>query len=157
MSHVRKAGRWPRVGWRARVGCGAGAIGALAFLAAARWFFPFGWTDPRARVLFGQPCLLRESTGIPCPFCGATRSTVAAAHGRFVEAFRFHIVGVPMVMAAGLLALWLLICAATGRDLGLSAMGRVLATPWLLWGVLIMTGVFWAYKLVTDWALGWLE
>jgi len=140
-----------------RIGCILGVVGAVTFLAAARWFIPFAWSDPRARLVFGQPCLLRAKTGIPCPFCGATRSTVAAVHGHFREAFRFHLVGVPLVLTACAVALWLALCAAIGRDLGLRAVGRALTTPWLGWGFLAAVGLFWIYKLITDWGLGWVD
>ena len=35
-------------------------------------------------------CLVRIVTGVPCPGCGITRATLAAAHLHFAEAQRFH-------------------------------------------------------------------
>jgi hypothetical protein len=34
----------------------------------------------------GIPCLLLKFTGVPCPFCGLTTSTVAMAHGEWTAA-----------------------------------------------------------------------
>lgn len=39
------------------------------------------WLAPHLR-----PCLMRVVTGIPCPTCGATRSTLALFEGRFGDA-----------------------------------------------------------------------
>ncbi|MBN2190569.1 MAG: DUF2752 domain-containing protein [Candidatus Aureabacteria bacterium] len=38
--------------------------------------------------LFLPPCLFYETTGIPCPFCGATTSFACLAKGRIVEGFK---------------------------------------------------------------------
>lgn len=51
-------------------------------------------------------CMFRSLTGLPCPFCGLTRSFVSLSHGRWREAFLFHLLG-PLVYAgflAGVLA-----------------------------------------------------
>ena len=38
-------------------------------------------------------CMLRNTTGIPCPGCGLTRSIVAAVHGDLKESYAFHRLG----------------------------------------------------------------
>ena len=73
---------------------------ALSFLAE---------TDGRTVRLNGAElsaaCPFRDATGIDCPFCGMTRSFVAAAHLRLGEAFRSHPAGpllfLAMAAAAG--------------------------------------------------------
>lgn len=51
----------------------------------------------------GVACPLRSLTGIPCPLCGATRSVVAAVHGRWAEALALNPAGVAAVVAAAVL------------------------------------------------------
>jgi hypothetical protein len=50
-------------------------------------------------------CIFYDTTGLPCPGCGLTRSFVCLAHGRLAEAFRWHPLG-PLVflVVAGLWA-----------------------------------------------------
>lgn len=47
--------------------------------------------------LMGRPlrsaCFFRECFGIPCPFCGISRSMVAFAQGRIEMSLRFHPLG----------------------------------------------------------------
>ncbi|MFP5377580.1 MAG: DUF2752 domain-containing protein [Acidimicrobiia bacterium] len=51
----------------------------------------------------GVACPLRSLTGIACPLCGATRSVVAAVHGRWAEALALNPAGVAAVVAAAVL------------------------------------------------------
>ncbi len=50
-------------------------------------------------------CMLRNTTGIPCPGCGLTHAVVAAVHGDWKESFVYHRLG-PLVV--GFLMLQLL-------------------------------------------------
>ena len=50
-------------------------------------------------------CMLRNTTGVPCPGCGLTRSIVAAVHGDWKGSFAYHRLG-PLVV--GFLILQLL-------------------------------------------------
>jgi hypothetical protein len=45
-------------------------------------------------------CPLRTATGIPCPFCGMTRSVVAAVHGDIVASLRFNPGGIIILLFA---------------------------------------------------------
>lgn len=52
-------------------------------------------------------CLLRNTTGIPCPLCGMTRAVVAAVHWDLAASLRFNPAGIPLVIAAlALLLAW---------------------------------------------------
>jgi hypothetical protein len=44
-------------------------------------------------------CLLRATTGIPCPFCGGTTAAVDAAHGRLGAALGASPIALPMLLA----------------------------------------------------------
>jgi hypothetical protein len=56
-------------------------------------------------------CWLRAVIGVPCPFCGMTRSFVAFAHGEIGEALRAHPAG-PLLFVALVLGAALALRAA---------------------------------------------
>jgi hypothetical protein len=53
----------------------------------------------------GLTCAFKEWTGLSCLTCGLTRSLREAAHGDLMAAFRYHLMGVPILggMALGFL------------------------------------------------------
>ncbi|HEY1554193.1 MAG TPA: DUF2752 domain-containing protein [Kofleriaceae bacterium] len=85
---------------KARLADLALALLAIAQLAAAAWLTPAGAavTLPDGSPL-GGACWFHEVFGVPCPFCGMTRSFVSLAHGRIGDAFRFHAAG-PLLAVA---------------------------------------------------------
>ncbi|RMG37426.1 MAG: DUF2752 domain-containing protein [Planctomycetota bacterium] len=62
------------------------ADGRVAFAAAPQWPLP-------------ELCVLRRCLGRSCPTCGLTRSVIAAAHGRWHESLRYHVLGIPLTIA----------------------------------------------------------
>ena len=46
----------------------------------------------------GPPCIWRMLTHVPCPGCGLTRSIRALWHGDIVLSFRYHPLGLPLVL-----------------------------------------------------------
>lgn len=46
-------------------------------------------------------CPFRALTGLPCPFCGLTRSFVYTVHGQLPQAFGAHLFGPLLVLLAG--------------------------------------------------------
>jgi hypothetical protein len=48
--------------------------------------------------LSGPPCLWRTLLHIPCPGCGLTRSIKALWHGELIQSFRYHPLGIPIVI-----------------------------------------------------------
>jgi Protein of unknown function (DUF2752) len=78
------------------------------------------------------PCPLREWTGVPCPFCGSTRTFAALARFDFAAALRLN--PLVCVAACGASARWLLVLVCPekprARLRSLSARGAV--WKWLL-------------------------
>jgi hypothetical protein len=79
---------------------------AIAILAATR----FVLTEPGPYVVYPnstvamnydiEVCAFREATGIPCPFCGLTRSSVLVSHGRIMDGFLYHPLGPALIAGA---------------------------------------------------------
>ncbi len=143
-----------RLSGTTRVLCLLGALTAGALLAIARAVFPYLWTHPRLAWVFGRPCLLKASTGVPCPFCGGTRAAVYAAHGQWMASLVMSPMGIVVVVGGPVLALWLGLCAATGRDIGLSAVDRFLSRRSAARGFLGFLVGLWVWKIALWLALG---
>jgi hypothetical protein len=45
------------------------------------------------KIYMPDMCILRATTGVPCPGCGLSRSMVAAIHGDFGRSLAFHRLG----------------------------------------------------------------
>jgi len=50
-------------------------------------------------------CPFRLATGVPCPFCGMTRSMLALGQGDLGASVRFHPLG-PVLLVVAALGLW---------------------------------------------------
>src|SRR5262245_47796627 len=84
------------------------------------------------RVLPVHPpfkCPLLTITGIPCPFCGMTRSVVAFMHGDIVGSLRFNPAGILVVA----LAIFLILRP------------RIPSIRVPLWTIYVALGGLWAY------------
>ena len=77
------------------------------------------------------PCPLRTLTGIPCPFCGATRGVIAAVHGHLGQALTFN--------PASLLVLVLAVLLVVGWRIE-----RVRIPVWL---ITVVVALLWAYQM----------
>src|SRR3982074_1850794 len=84
-------GTAPRAGapWARHPGGRRGRGGRMPGTAAVRPLFP---VEP------GLPCPLRTLTGVPCPFCGMTRSVTAAVHGDLAHSLVLNPAGIVAVV-----------------------------------------------------------
>jgi hypothetical protein len=82
------------------------------------------------------PCPLRNLTGIPCPFCGLTRSVTALFRFDLAASLRFTPFGLVLVVAAlvGLVAL-------RGRNLPLRVPAAI---------VVIVVAMMWGWNLLLN-------
>ena len=117
--------------WLGRV---AAALFALATLAAllVGLVGPDAWRTGLGEG--GPACPFLALTGVPCPFCGMTRATIALGHGDLHAALGFHPLA-PVVLA---LVLGLCGIVAFGRahwlrpPARLAAVCGAIALVWLL-------------------------
>ncbi|MFO7958738.1 MAG: DUF2752 domain-containing protein [Candidatus Brocadiia bacterium] len=117
-----------------RVLCLLGPLLAAFFFVTGRFVIPLLRRIPLTSAVLERVCVWRAVTGVPCPFCGGTRAVELAAHGEWAASLMMNPLGTLLVGGGGLATVWLALCAATGRDLGLTAVGRALkarATPYL--------------------------
>jgi hypothetical protein len=99
------------------------------------------WLGPAAPTL----CMLRRTTGLPCPTCGATRAGMAMLDGRVLDAVAFN----PMlVLVGGAVAAALAVRVVFGRRV------RVDLAPWawrVAWAALAIAFIAnWIYVIRRD-------
>jgi hypothetical protein len=64
---------------------------------------------------FGM-CLFKQTTSIPCPACGTTRSVLALSNGNINTALQLNPIGFIIVIALLVLPFWLAYDVLTKRD-----------------------------------------
>ncbi len=116
---------------------------------ALSWIFTLCYLYPYLNGLPGSGfvfCIFRRVTGIPCLFCGMTRSMAATAHLRLNDAFYYHLLGpfIFFTMVIFLLAFAFLFLA--GRSLELYISTRL--KRWFGWSLLILFIAAWVGKMV---------
>ena len=106
-----------------------------------------GAVGARVALHFGIPlpgCLLRETTGVPCPFCGSTRAFGAMASLDFVQAFRWN----PLV-SAGACVMFVLLLVALARRRSTAGLpervGGAFASAGRRWLLAAALGLNWFY------------
>lgn len=95
-------------------------------------------------------CPVLESTGLPCLFCGMTRSWLAMGGLDPVQAFTYHPLGPSLFVVASAAALYLALALITEKRLVI----RAGAVVWLTVAGLIVTMLFAAWPLKV---LIWME
>jgi hypothetical protein len=93
-------------------------------------------------------CLLRNTTGMPCPGCGLTRSVVHAVHGDWKGSFQYHRMG-PIIVGFLILQMlyrlaWMLLARFRAH---INRVGRIL--DWALIPLMVLLMINWIPTLVT--------
>jgi hypothetical protein len=115
---------------------------AGAGLLATAWVLPELW----ARGVQPVPlCLFHRVTGLPCPFCGGTRSFAAMAHGNIGAAAHVYPIGPLMFLAVLAAVLYCTWAVTTGKRLHVVLDDRV--RRGLVIGAFGLLALNWASKL----------
>jgi drug/metabolite transporter (DMT)-like permease len=121
----------------------------LLFLAALAAFVAWLVFLPSLPVTHGPlparevPCVFQAATGMPCAFCGGTRSLRALARGEIGRALYLNALAPFVALAIGVAALLAVIEALAGRSIiprpapriqwALLVTGLVLLIPWTVY------------------------
>ena len=122
------------------------ALAAAALVPAA-----MAYPAVHAATGFGPVCPLRETTGVPCPFCGGTTAATALADGRLSDALAAN----PFVPALAV-ALGGVLLLVLARALGRAAPPRSWPRDRQRTGALVagaLVTASWLFQLVR---YGWL-
>lgn len=93
-------------------------------------------------------CTFLGLTGVPCPFCGLTRSFWAVCHGNWAFAVRNAPLACLVYAAVALLFAWHSSALITGLRVR-SGLFRLLKSPPAVWLMIAAVMVNWAYRLVS--------
>ena len=92
------------------------------------------------------PCIFHAVTGLPCPFCGGTRSFVAMAHGHFGTALYLYPLGPLLFLGVIAAVLYCAFVLVTGRRMRLNISWRQRRN--LIFAGLALLALNWAAKLL---------
>lgn len=114
------------------------AVGAVALGACTVVAF----NDPSSSTFL--PCAFRETTGLPCPGCGATRAAYQLMHGNLGAALDFNAVAVLLVfpLMIGFYLAWAI------PRMGGPELVRLRMPKWLAFGLLGITLAWWVVRML---------
>lgn len=124
---------------------------AAAILLVSMTILGFGvWLTPNAKgvgtheELGLSPCSYLAITGYPCATCGMTTAVTHAAHGQLLSAFHVQPAGALFAIALAMAAIMAFYSLVSG--VSLAPLGQALWRPRVLFIVLGIVLVAWAYK-----------
>ena len=106
------------------------------------WVLPGMWARGVNPI---PPCIFHQVTGLPCPFCGGTRSFAAMAHGNVLGAAQVFPIGPLMFLALVAAVVYCTWAVVTGRRLQLTMDRRLVQV--LTVAALMLLAANWASKL----------
>lgn len=74
------------------------------------------WLLANRGVPASEVCLLKSATGIPCPFCGTTRSVMCVAKAEFLEAVLLNPLGLLVAGMVVIAPVWIFIDYLRGKE-----------------------------------------
>lgn len=97
-----------------------------------------------------QFCLIKATTGFPCPACGTTRAVAALIRGQWVEGIALNPFGVPVLLIMVVAPLWVVVDVLRATD-SLFRTFRALEGKLSSWGIalpllgLVLANWIWNY------------
>jgi len=94
--------------------------------------------------LYPLACLFNQTTGLPCPSCGMTRSVMVFAQGNILQSFYIQPAGAALCLLAIAVAIFSLLCGIAGTDWGLVSNIKI---RYIIVLLLVVIGGGWAVTL----------
>jgi len=121
--------------------------GSLFLLGAGIIGLSFAKPALQSRGLWvSVPCLFRAITHIPCFACGLTRSFSLTSHGKFVEAFKMHLLGPPLFFLTTVLTTYLGFVLQSGKRIRIKISPKVRALSFRV--AILIVAICWLIKIV---------
>jgi len=149
-----------RLTWWVRGGLIALALIPITVFAVAIALDPYRdgkvWLEQTHTQLGLPPCTFRVLTqeyvkdGLPCPSCGMSTSFALLVRGDVVNSLRANFAGTLLAVMVGLFVPWGLLCAVTGRLVGVRHWERLVVRLVLLftlvmfvrWGIVLAVRIW---------------
>jgi len=121
---------------------------AVGVLAGYGWLAWASWQTTHSHDF--SPCLFKNTTGIACPSCGSTRSTLLLSQGNIRDAVLLNPIG--LIMAAIMLAapVWLAYDIILKKDTlynGFKKAENFVRVKWVAITLIILILINWAWNI----------
>ena len=118
------------------------------FLALAAIYIISFLVDAGTSSLIPHTCAWEHYTGLPCPFCGLTRSICEISHGRLSQAVHYNLFG-PVVYATGILALAMSLYIWVSGGRALMSKKLSIALKWAVAGIGLLWLIWWVWRMMS--------
>jgi len=99
---------------------------------------------PAGRYFF---CVFHKITGLPCLFCGMTRSLQNCLTGNICEALNFHLFGPLVLLIVVLWGLYRFVCAVSGYCLEINFFPKRIYKIIIISAAILLV-IYWALRLL---------
>lgn len=84
------------------------------------------------------PCMFKSILGISCPGCGMTRAINEIIHLRFINAFKFNILSIPLVIIGSISFFVIIHDTIKNSDIFIQFINKAFAKFWYIFIILIV-------------------
>ena len=84
------------------------------------------------------PCMFKSIFGISCPGCGMTRAINEIIHLRFINAFKFNILSIPLVIIGSFSFFVIIYDIIKNSDTFIQFINKAFAKSWYIFIILIV-------------------
>ena len=96
-------------------------------------------------------CLIKHTTGIPCPSCGSTRAVLALAQGNFLQALRINPFGLIIASIMLMTPIWIFIDIVTRKSTLLEFYKKteqMLKKPYVAISLILLVVLNWIWNII---------
>lgn len=84
------------------------------------------------------PCMFKSILGISCPGCGMTRAINEIIHLRFIDAFKFNILSIPLVIIGSFSFFVIIYDTIKNSDIFIRFVNKAFTKFWYIFMILIV-------------------